>query len=70
MTTRIENATVWTGQRLPDGGVFTTDAVAFDGDAIVALGDAARAAGTWTLGAVGTLALAWIAYELLRGRRR
>ncbi len=43
MTTRIENATVWTGQRLPDGGVFTTDAVAFDGDAIVALGDAARA---------------------------
>ncbi len=41
-TTRIENATVWTGHRLPDNSVFTTDAIAFADDRIVALGDSAR----------------------------
>lgn len=43
MTTRIENATVWTGQRLPDGSIHVSDAVAFDGGSVLALGDAARA---------------------------
>lgn len=41
--TRIENATVWTGERRPDGSVVTADAVAFAGGAILALGRAARA---------------------------
>jgi hypothetical protein len=41
-TTRIENATVWTGHRLPDGSVYTTDSVIFDGDRVLALGASAR----------------------------
>lgn len=41
--TLIQNATVWTGQRLPDGSIFTTDAVLFDGPRILALGETARA---------------------------
>lgn len=40
--TRIENAVVWTGARSADGGYVESDAVAFDGDGILALGDAAR----------------------------
>jgi predicted amidohydrolase YtcJ len=41
--TRIENATVWTGERSPvDGGVVVHDALAFDADGIIALGDTAR----------------------------
>jgi predicted amidohydrolase YtcJ len=41
--TRIENATVWTGERSPvHGGVVVHDALAFDGDGIIALGDTAR----------------------------
>lgn len=40
-TTRIENATVWTGHRLPSGGVFTTDAVLIRDDRISALGQTA-----------------------------
>ncbi len=43
-TTRIENATVWTGHRLPSGEVFTTDAVLIRDDRITALGQTARAA--------------------------
>ncbi|MGA0067654.1 MAG: amidohydrolase [Candidatus Nanopelagicales bacterium] len=41
-TTRIENATVWTGHRLPDNSVFTTDAVTFSDGRVVALGSASR----------------------------
>lgn len=41
-TTRIENATVWTGHRLPSGKVFTTDAVLVRDDRITALGKTAR----------------------------
>jgi predicted amidohydrolase YtcJ len=41
--TRIENATVWTGERSPvDAGVVVHDALAFDADGIIALGDTAR----------------------------
>lgn len=40
--TRIENVTVWTGERLPDGRVIQSDAVAFADGVVVALGDAAR----------------------------
>ncbi|MFM9048529.1 MAG: amidohydrolase [Actinomycetota bacterium] len=43
-TTRIENATVWTGYRLPSGEVFTTDAVLIRDDRIAALGQTARQA--------------------------
>ena len=43
-TTRIENATVWTGHRLPSGEVFTTDAVLIRDDRITALGQTARQA--------------------------
>ena len=32
--------------------------------------DAARAASSWTFGALGTLAALWVGYELLRSRRR
>ncbi|MFM1966279.1 MAG: hypothetical protein RL134_2004 [Actinomycetota bacterium] len=41
-TTRIENATVWTGHRLPDGSVYTTDAVLIADDRVIALGASAR----------------------------
>jgi predicted amidohydrolase YtcJ len=41
--TRIENATVWTGERsLVSGEIVIADAIAFDEDGILALGDAAR----------------------------
>ena len=39
---RIDNATVWTGHRLPDGSIHTTDSVLFQDDRIVALGETAR----------------------------
>lgn len=42
-TTRIDNVTVWTGRRLPDGSYLTSDSVLFTGDRIVALGASARA---------------------------
>jgi predicted amidohydrolase YtcJ len=42
--TRIENATVWTGERAQvDGHVVVSDAIAFDDGGILALGEAARA---------------------------
>ncbi|MGA1662194.1 MAG: amidohydrolase family protein, partial [Candidatus Nanopelagicales bacterium] len=41
-TTRIENATVWTGHRLPGGDIYTTDSVAFEDDRLLALGASAR----------------------------
>jgi predicted amidohydrolase YtcJ len=42
--TRIDNATVWTGEWSPvDGNVIVTDSIAFDDDGVLALGDAARA---------------------------
>lgn len=41
-STRIDGATVWTGRRLPDGSVSTTDSVLFRHGRIVALGAAAR----------------------------
>ena len=41
-TTRIENATVWTGQRLPSGEVFTSNAVLVRDNRIAALGETAR----------------------------
>jgi predicted amidohydrolase YtcJ len=41
-STRIENATAWTGHRLPDGTVYTSDAVLMVDDRIVALGETAR----------------------------
>lgn len=40
--TRIENATIWTGHRLPDGRWETTDALLMRAGRIVALGRAAR----------------------------
>ena len=43
-TIRIENATVWTGHRLPDGRWQTTDAVLIRDERIIALGATARAA--------------------------
>ena len=43
-TQRIENITVWTGHRLPDGGYHESDAILIDGDRIVALGASARRA--------------------------
>lgn len=42
-TTRIENATVWTGHRLPSGDIHTTDAVLLRDSRITALGSTARA---------------------------
>lgn len=41
-TIRIDNATVWTGHRLPDGSIHTTDSLLMRGGRIVALGDTAR----------------------------
>ena len=41
-TTRIENATVWTGHRLPSGEIATTDAALIKDDRIVAVGTTAR----------------------------
>ena len=41
-STRIENATVWTGHRLPDGSVYSSDAVLMVDGRIVALGDTAQ----------------------------
>jgi predicted amidohydrolase YtcJ len=43
-TTRIENASVWTGRRLPDGTWFMTDAILVHGDRISAIGATARRA--------------------------
>ncbi len=43
-TTRIDNATVWTGHRLPSGEIATTNAVLMKDDRIVALGRTAREA--------------------------
>jgi hypothetical protein len=43
-TTRIDNATVWTGHRLPDGSWFTTNSVLFRDSRIVALGKTAQKA--------------------------
>jgi predicted amidohydrolase YtcJ len=37
-TTRIENATIWTGHRLPDGSWFESDALLMRGGRILALG--------------------------------
>jgi len=42
-STRIENATVWMGHRVPDGRVETTDALLMRDGRVVALGAAARA---------------------------
>lgn len=42
MSTRIENVTVWTGRRLPDGSYLTSDAVLFRDGTVVALGQSAR----------------------------
>lgn len=39
--TRIENAIVWTGTRSTDGSYVEADAIAFDADGILALGEAA-----------------------------
>lgn len=41
-STRIDNATVWTGHRLPSGEVFTTDCVLLRDGRIIALGAQAR----------------------------
>ncbi len=41
--TRIENAIVWTGARAADGSYVESDSVAFDGEGVLALGDAAKA---------------------------
>lgn len=41
-TTRIVNATVWTGQRLPDGSYLESDAVLIRDNRIVALGKTAK----------------------------
>ena len=41
-STRIENATAWTGHRLPDGTVYSADAVLMVDGRIVALGETAR----------------------------
>ncbi len=41
--TRIENATVWTGERSADGNYLEAGSVAFDNEGILALGDAASA---------------------------
>jgi predicted amidohydrolase YtcJ len=43
-TTRIHNATVWTGHRLPDGSWFTTDTVLIRDQRILALGKTAARA--------------------------
>jgi predicted amidohydrolase YtcJ len=41
-STRIDNATVWTGQRLPDGSVHVSDAVYVAQGRVIALGETAR----------------------------
>jgi predicted amidohydrolase YtcJ len=43
-TTRIDNATVWTGVRLPDGTYYTTDSVLIRDNRILALGKTAKGA--------------------------
>lgn len=42
-STRFENVTVWTGRRLPDGSIFSSDSVLVKDGRIVALGATARA---------------------------
>jgi predicted amidohydrolase YtcJ len=43
--TLITNATVWTGHRLPDGTIHTSDSVLFDAGRIISLGASARRGG-------------------------
>ena len=41
-TVRIQNATVWTGMRLPGGDISVTDAVLIDEGSILAIGATAK----------------------------